>query len=727
MGLLWAQDGNITGIVLTAEDQTPIHGANIYSETLGIGTVSQVDGSFTLNKVPKDTVSLTFSMIGFKDVKTIVVINELIYDLGNIIMFKDTLKLDQINVEAHHELQPKDFVSNIVVSGNKYHTNLKSSLALTIKEETGLAIRSIGQATSQPVLRGYSGDRFLLTEDGLSIGDLSNTSIDHANSLDMASFNNVRIIRGPEALLFGSNTIGGVINVSRHANSEARFSKINVMALTGIESSNKNAFGNITAYIPINNHQLRFSSLRRKTGNQRTPVGVLDNTELSNYEVTGSYSYFGKANRSTFTLEQIFMDYGIPGSYEGHIDGVDIKMKKNTQKFNYHQDISFLGFQIFDIDQRFINYEHTEFEKGIFNPSVIMNQDIFSIQSKFTGINRSVGSLFQYRSFQAGGFYWTPDAKELSLAFFGLFEKDLRDLTLQISSRFEYLKVIPKTTSLYLSNFNPKEIVNRNFPIFSTAIAILKNWESWKLSFGLMFTERSPSIEDLYSDGPHLGTYAYEIGDPKLGLEKTMGVETSLEHNTSKGKVRFTSFFNKSPNYHISTKMGDGYEPGADWIEWGSGSSGWLYKYQMVGLRSRIYGFESNFSYKMTKLIYFHGSISVSRGDNLSENQPLSFMPPDKVLLSTEMNLKPVSAELKLKKVLLQSRLGEFETKTDGFLLVDLHASYTNHSSKITHKIILSIDNIFNQVYYNHLSKTKMIMPEMGRSISIQYLSLIHI
>ena len=316
MGLLWAQDGNITGIVVTAEDQTPIHGANIYSETLGIGTVSQVDGSFTLNKVPKDTVSLTFSMIGFKDVKTIVVINELIYDLGNIIMFKDTLKLDQINVEAHHELQPKDFVSNIVVSGNKYHTNLKSSLALTIKEETGLAIRSIGQATTQPVLRGYSGDRFLLTEDGLSIGDLSNTSIDHANSLDMASFNNVRIIRGPEALLFGSNTIGGVINVSRHANSEARFSKIHVMALTGIESSNKSVFGNITAYIPINNHQLRFSSLRRKTGNQRTPVGVLDNTELSNYEVTGSYSYFGKANRSTLTLEQIFMDYGIPGSYE---------------------------------------------------------------------------------------------------------------------------------------------------------------------------------------------------------------------------------------------------------------------------------------------------------------------------------------------------------------------------------------------------------------------------
>ena len=210
MGLLLAQDGTITGIVLTAENQTPIHGANIFSETLGIGTVSQVDGRFTLNKVSQNKLTLTISMIGFKEVENIILMDEISYDLGKVIMIKDTIKLDQIDVEAHHEIQPKDFGSNIVVSGDQYHTNLKSTLALSIKEETGLAIRSIGQAATQPVLRGYSGDRFLLTEDGISIGDLSNTSIDHAISLDMASFNNVRIIRGPEALLFGSNTIGAV-------------------------------------------------------------------------------------------------------------------------------------------------------------------------------------------------------------------------------------------------------------------------------------------------------------------------------------------------------------------------------------------------------------------------------------------------------------------------------------------------------------------------------------
>ena len=75
------------------------------------------------------------------------------------------------------------------------------------------------------------------------------------------------------------------------------------------------------------------------------------------------------------------------------------------------------------------------------------------------------------------------------------------------------------------------------------------------------------------------------------------------ENSTEKSDIRFTGYHNFSPNYHISTKMGDGYEPGADWIEWGSGTSGWLYKYQMQGLRSRIYGLEFDFQYELLLLL----------------------------------------------------------------------------------------------------------------------------
>ena len=96
-----------------------------------------------------------------------------------------------------------------------------------------------------------------------------------------------------------------------------------------------------------------------------------------------------------------------------------------------------------------------------------------------------------------------------------------------------------------------------------------------------MITGRAPDLDELYSDGPHLGTYSYEIGQPNLNLERTIGVEGSVDYNIYKGQIKLTGNHNYSPNYHISTALGNTYEPGADWIEWGSGSSGWLYKYQM--------------------------------------------------------------------------------------------------------------------------------------------------
>ena len=730
-GSIYANKTTITGTIVNDHDQSPIHGANIYIEALGVGASSKVNGSFKINKVSNGDVLLKVSMIGYEDVIKPLKLSMGANDIGNIFMVMDTIKIEGIIVDAHRNLQPKSFSSNIDIAGNEYHSNLKSSLALTLSEETGLSIRSMGQGATQPVLRGYSGDRFLLTENGITSGDLSNTSIDHTVSMDMASYNKVRVIRGPEALLYGSNTIGGVIDVSRQIDPEARFKKTNFQTVFGSESSNSSLFGSVTCYVPLNyNHQFKFSLLNRKTKDEVSPIGSIKNTALMNEEIAVNYSYFGKNSRSTFSYEQLDMDYGIPGSPEGHIDGVDIKMNKNTQKFNIHRDISFMDFQTLDIDQRYIIYGHTESEKGISYPAVILDQEVFSLQNKLKGPKLNLGSLFQYRKFRAGGFYWTPDTEELKFAVFGLFEKEINDFVLQLSSRAEYLSVIPNVYHR-LSNIDTNVVVQRDFPILSAGMSIFRNWKQWELSMATMFTGRTPGIEDLYSDGPHLGTYSYEIGQPKLGLENTLGLEIGLKYQGERSKVRIASYQNYSPNYHISAKLGDCDEEfiigqnhpcaGADFIEWGSGSSGWLYKYRMKGLKSFIYGFESDFEYRLSKLINFFGSISITRGENLSQNIPLAYMPPDKFLFTTEIDLKPILISMTLKQALEQNRLSEFEKMTDGYLITNLNATYTMNSSYFLHKIILQGENIFNQEYYNHLSRIKSVMPEKGRSLNIQY------
>jgi iron complex outermembrane receptor protein len=96
-------------------------------------------------------------------------------------------------------------------------------------------------------------------------------------------------------------------------------------------------------------------------------------------------------------------------------------------------------------------------------------------------------------------------------------------------------------------------------------------------------------------------------------------------------------------------------------------------------------------------------------------------MPPDKIILSSEINLKPLTLDLIYKQALKQSRLGEFETPTNGYRIFDLNTSFSKNTDKLMHKFILGIENIFNRQYYNHLSRIKLVMPEKGRSVNLQY------
>ena len=715
-----AQNLTVSGTIKSARSNKPLQSANVAIENTDLGTFTDENGRFVVKDIRSSEVSLKISMIGFVDTTLNVSTKEKAYDLGEIKLRIDVLQLSNIDVHAHDNLIQPTLLSDVFLSGKDMQEKMYGSIAQTLQNEKGIAIQSMGQATTRPILRGYSGDRFLITKNGVKTGDLSHSSADHAMSLDLGGVERIEVFRGPRALLFGSNTIGGVVNVEKNSLSSQKLDESRSYFISGIDSGNRGLFSSYSFETPWGSNNIRFSTQARKTGNQITPIGELENTSINNQEAFIGISRIGDNKRAVFSFERVLMDYGIPGSPEGHINGVDLKLSKNTQELNYHQDIDFGGFETLNIDQNFIFYSHSEYESSSSSPAVRLSQNILSLKSNLLGKTKELGSSFDYRYFSAGGFYWTPNTSEMKMSVFGLQENELLGFSTQLSFRAEQSFISPEVKTKF-SNLEVEDVVNKQFSFISFAGSVLKEWQYWQWSNTIMRTGKTPDIESLYSDGPHLGSYSYEIGNPALRLEETYGFESSIEYQKEAYFFQFNTYYNQSPSYHQYLKKGAGYKPGADWIEWGSGSTGWLYIYEMKNIKSELSGGEIQAAYQ-GKNVDIEADFSFVRGLDKTNKTNLSFMPADKfqLTLSTKEN-RDLTTSVRFTRGFEQSRLGEFETTTPGYSLIDIYGSYSFGSSNGNHRLIFNVNNILDKEYYNHLSKIKTIMPDFGRRISLQY------
>ena len=753
---LFSKEYNITGYTFDVDTKKPIKNINVYIDNKDIGTTTDKDGYFNLSlkNFSDKKINLKIQIIGYESKVVKIDLIKSWIDLDKIYLKNQLIELAPVQIHSH--ANKSNQISDVVVEGKDLNENLKGTLATTLSNHPNIGINSFGIVTSKPALRGFSGDRFLLTKEGTETGDLSQSSIDHVITLDMSEVNQIEIIRGPRSLIYGPNAIGGVINTTLAGNPKTRVEKFSTKMTLGSEQFTKNdlilysfgptynqgLFGNLLFYIPFNNNQINLSINNRTYGNQTSPIGILENTNsfTENYKV--GVTHYNIDNYVNFNFEKFIMNYGIPPTPSGHTTGIDIPLYKNSLEFNYHKDISIINFTELNVKLSYIDYHHSEVIPGQGSFHVSLAKKTQNLKIEFSAQNLLIGFKRSFKKFIPDGFYLTPITKEYDLSLYGFYETKTRVENLDFLGSFrlgyhsinpdEYDYNDPNANLITYDNFGNiiGLVKDRTFENISFSFGIRKQMNKFQFNSWLMHTMRSPRVEELYSDGPHLATYAFEIGNPNLKAEKIYGMENSISYNSNLLDFSLVTFYNYSPYYFQMTKDGicdDAWQwdpnsglghpcPGVDWIDWGSAPLGWLYEYSAKGNKVVIKGFEIDLGYDFGNFELQY-NLSYVHGDNKTLKMPLSYIHPMKQILEFNFNKKSMDYKIRFSKIHEQNRLGEFETYTPGVNLTDFIVSY----SYMSHSITMQINNIFNEVHYNHLSRIKNITPELGTNIHFIY------
>ncbi len=719
---------SLNGRILDAETGEPVAYVYLHFEEINRTATSDREGRFQISNLPQGSYTLYLHRIGYTDQKRTLDVDSEEPAKLEFTMQPSALSGQAIEIIGRPgELRGSHLEdASITVIGMELRKNLGSTLSETLSNQPGFAQRAMGAAPSRPVIRGLGDSRVLILQDGERTGDFSFTSADHAVTIDPITANEIEIARGPAALAYGSNAIGGVINVVRdQIPTSRRSSPTGVASLMG-SSVNNGVTGSGNVKMPVGSDMMLTLDLNGRFGEDyRTPNGRIDNTFIRSTNSAAALSYIRPWGYTGMALTSYLSRYGIPPDPEGgHPDGVDIEMARLQAESRSEFVYDGRFFESVEARLSYRYYHHKEFEA----PEIIGTEyTAHTTNATVTGRHKGVG-FFEEGTIGVWGEFQdylvldrgTLDATGLSGAAFAIQSARFGPWKVDAGLRLDVHHARPKRerTSIVIG-----EIRRRTFTgLASSASVSYDMGRGWQAGTSLMHSFRAPTMDELYSLGPHLAVYSFEIGNPQLNPERGFGTELFLSHRGNRTRLKGSLYRNAFSNYIYPRNTG---RP--------SITDPTLMEYRFEGVEALMYGFEGSAELRLRRNISLDGMVSYTYGrrsvdDDEAEitgfdgdTAPLPMIPPLAFSLGATWAPGSLSLGSRVHHGSAQERLGEFETRTGAYTVVDLHAQYRFTHAGLLHTISLRLDNLLDEEYYNHLSRIKELFPEPGRNINLLY------
>jgi len=758
----------IEGEVYDQSSGTPIPGTHVILGDNVQTTLSDDNGFFVLIfKDYSDSIQITASFVGKEPA---------IYKIGlqkSQSVYHIHLYLNELGCE---KCKHTDFVlveesalsrqnsQNTQVYGSSFfQENLQGNFSKSLERIAGINTINVGTGIAKPVIRGLAGNRILVTQNGI-VQQGQQWGNDHGLEIDALSVDRVEIIKGAASMMYGSDGLGGIINILPDKIAPHNSLKSSIQ---GIYKSNNGQWGT-SAHINSNYHnffvQARYS--RQESGDYRIPADSfvyngfelpIFNNQLKNTAVKeenilltlGTIQQWGvvRFTASHFGFRSgIFSGaMGIPRAYELNPDGDNRDIDLPSQSVSHLKGIFNLDLSLpqsaelkFDLGyQRNLRREFSFADAHLRNSSNFDNSDLAMqltlqtissnlrlIQALNEKLKLKTGINFQLQNNQRAGFdYLLPDFSTLRSGVYSFLEFQPKSrLKIDGGLRFDYANNKSQNYSLPI-------LVNGSVITELSSPQLEQHFFNWAAALGLWYmllpekvsirahlgrTFRVPYPVETVSNGVHHGTFRHEQGSPDLKTENGIQLDFGTDLSFSNFELQFSAFGSYYKDY-IYLSPTARFSPLPD--------AGQLFKHLQTD--AIFCGGELSWTYNVIRGISLKQAYDYVWNVNLETSLGLPFTPPPVIqsqlrieLPETYKTFDKAFFEISHRYNFAQNRVDRNEKRTPGFQIFDLALGSTIKVKKQQFIIGFQVQNLFNTAYLQHLSRYRLLnLPEQGRNL----------
>ena len=709
-----------SGVVLDS-DSVPINGVDVYLIDQEVLLKTNKDGIFEIDGNIPDNILISFSKIGYSS--RIIKFNN--QSKFIVMLYSTHVELDEVGITQKYNILGNNKLINIENKSLRSDVLVTTSMGENICQLSGIDLISSGPGIQKFVVRGLSGMRVATYLNGMRIEN-QQWANDHGIGFTDLGLSEVELIKGSSALKYGAEAVGGILYFKDNP-----FINSDGSGFISSKFDNSNyLFGNKGGFTySINNYFLNIHAQNQISSDYRLP----NNTYLFNsrfrhqafkISIAHNHNHWRNVLRYQFNAEQ----KGIPAHAHGDPSTVQI------------EDVTSSNLSLSD------DFYLTRPTQIVDNHLLIYESDYFLSNHKFSVLlGQYINRFKEYEAWTYPAFDMTLSTRSLTTSLRTLLNKFTLNYGVQISSMNNknndtYETLIPDVSvfdyGLYstvdyerdnigfsfgirVDNKNTtcdQEQYDKSFPTLNSSVGmyVINNNHTLRMTYASAF--RSPHVSELFSEGVHHGTNRYELGNDKLGIERSHQFDIKYHGANDHFGIVINPFLQNISDFISIHPTGTLYE-----------NTYRIYNYVQFS-KVILSGIEMNLHYHphLIHNLHIDQSYTFINTNNVDNNSSLSLTPSNKIKTSIVLDLDKYNLLMNFRNLSLyhlysftQDNVVENETVTDSYNLLNLSLS-CNLSKKMD--VVFGIDNLLNTEYVPHLSRVKEVgpgIPNPGRSFNI--------